>query len=164
MQSSSKINQIKALWAAVVVLGLLVLGLLGYIATSPNHTSAQVPFTEPPPAALVNSWQGLSLEEKLQKSSAIVFADLKPMDGKFQAIATDVLVLTPGTKIYYKPGQEIPRLSHASDGITDWGDGAVALLAGSPASVQESYSVRNGRVSGLGDIPVEELRRLALAQ
>ena len=164
MQSSSQTKQIKALWAAVVVLGLLVLGLLGYIATSPNRASAQAPFTEPPPEALVNSWQGLSLEEKLQQSSAIVFADLKPMNGKFRAIATEVLVLTPGTKIYYQPGQEIPRLSHSSDGITDWGDGAVALLAGSPASVQESYSVRNGRVSGLGDMPIEELRRLALAR
>jgi hypothetical protein len=162
MQSESQSKQIKALWAAVLVLGIMVLGLLGYVATRPNRASVQVSSYSPSPP--INSWQGLSVEEKLQRSSAMVFADLKPMNGKLRAIATDILVLTPGTKIYYHSGQEIPSLSHSPDGITDWGDGAVALLAGSPASIQESYSVRNGRVSGLGDMPLEELRRLALAR
>jgi hypothetical protein len=164
MQSESQAKQIKALWAAVLVLGIMVLSLLGYVATRPNRASVQVSSYGPSPEVPVSSWQGLSVEEKLQQSSAIVFADLKPMNGKLRAIATDVLVLTPGTKIYYHSGQEVPSLSHSPDGITDWGDGAVALLAGSPASIQESYSVRNGRVSGLGDMPVEELRRLALAR
>jgi hypothetical protein len=164
MQSSSQTKHVNALWAAVLMLGIAVLGLLGYIATHPTHSSAGASSSEPPPDLVVYSWQGLSLEEKLQRSSAVLFADLKPINGQLRAIATDILVLTPGTEIYYRPGQEITSLSHTTDGITDWGDGTVAFLAGSPASIQESYSVRNGRVSGLGDMPVEELRRLALAR
>ncbi len=165
MQSMSQAKRLRALWVAVVLLGIMVLGLLGYITSKSNPFGVQAVLSPGPPSeSPTSSWEGLSLQEKLQRSSAVVFAELRPDNDQLRAVATDVLVLAPGTEIHYRPGQEVPSLSQSTSGITDWGDGAVALLAGSPASIQESYSVRNGRVSGLGDISIEELKRLALAR
>ena len=61
------------------------------------------------------------------------------------------------------PGEEARSLSKTNQKNTDWGDGMVALLIGSPASVRESYSYRDGRIAGLGDMPLDELNRMARA-
>ena len=159
----SQSNQIKVLWIAVLVLGASLLGLMGYMASNTNQRSEEVTL-QPPLEIPVNPWVGLSLTEKLRRSSAVVIADLRPTNNRLQAIATDILVLTPGTEIHYRQGQEVQSLSHPAGGTTDWGDGTVALLTGSPASIQESYSVHAGRIPGLGDMPIEELKRLATAR
>jgi len=165
MDGMAQSKQIKILRATVFVLGALLLGLIAYVASSADyHGDEAASALQPPLNAPINPWAGLSLTEKLRRSSAVIIADLRPANGRLQAIATDVLVLTPGTDIHYRPGQEVTSLSHPTDGPTDWGDGTVALLTGSPASIQESYSVRAGRISGLGDMSVEDFRRLADAR
>jgi len=162
MNSMSQAKQIKILWIAVLVLGASLFGLIGYMASNANQVDEEAIATlQPPLETQINPWSDLSLSEKLHRSSAVVIADLRSTNGRLQAIATDVLILTPGTEIRYREGQEVQSLSRSAGGTTDWGDGAVALLTGSPASVQESYSVHAGRIPGLGDMPIEEFKRLA---
>ncbi|MFL6591213.1 MAG: hypothetical protein ACJ8GK_00690 [Luteimonas sp.] len=131
-----------------------------------DHALAPVAFPRdvPESGVQIDSWQSLSLNEKLRRSSAVVIADIKVSDGKATAIATDVIVRNPETVVLYKVGQEVPVLSREASGFTDWGDGAVALLEGSPASMRESYSVLGGRIPGLGDMPVQKFEEMAHAR
>lgn len=161
MDSSSKTNQIKWLTVAVAVLAVL---LLSHIALDVLRSSKQNPYVEAAPGSISSDpWQFLTLEEKVRQSSAIVFATVIVENGTATATATDVIVRTTGTEVYYRTGQEVPFMSSNFSSSTDWEGGAVALLVGSPATMKESYSIRDGFIPGLGDMPVEELKRMTMS-
>jgi hypothetical protein len=70
----------------------------------------------------------------------------------------EVLKLQPGTELYLKRGAKVKTFPVST---TDYGEGAVAILRGSPASIVESYSYRDGVIPGLGHMPITTFRAMA---
>jgi len=168
LKDASQSKQIKALWVAVALLATgfsTTLFLLGRdlgrdLGIAPPVT---VPVDPSCPEILRGPLDGLALPEKVRRSDAIVIARLEPSGGQLKAIATDVIVRNQGVEVLYKVGEEVPLLNPPAGTGTNWGDGVVAFLIGSPASIEESYYTRSGRIPSMGDMSIEEFRRSAIA-
>ena len=102
----------------------------------------------------------LSLEEQIQLASFIAIAKYeKSPDGKMKAIMAEFLKKQPGTTIYYDLGDEYPGASYYPKENTMYGDGVVIFFTGSPATMKMSMSYSGDRIHGLGDIPIELLKK-----
>lgn len=101
----------------------------------------------------------------MSKASAVLLTSNQPSKEGFKSIVAEIVKIEPGTTIEYKVGDEFPHLGgprHEKDGTTrTYGDGNVVFLAGSPAMMRCAYSFDNGRITGLGDMSLETLRRVA---
>jgi hypothetical protein len=102
----------------------------------------------------------LKLEEQIKKSSVIALAKYEPSpDGKMKAIIKEFLKNEPGTTLYYKVGDEYASSSYYPKDKTSYGDGLVIFFVGSPATMRMSMSYEGDRIRGLGDLPLELLKR-----
>jgi hypothetical protein len=99
-------------------------------------------------------------DEVVARSSAILLTSYQKDGDRFKAIVAEVLKQAPDTKLYYAVGDEFPTLSfYPKEGET-CGEGQVVFMVGSPASMRLSYSFDNGRIGGLGDMPLSTLREM----
>lgn len=112
------------------------------------------------PSERLESWEGLALEEKLKRSTVVLITENKREGDKIKAIIKDIPKHDPDTTFHYALGDEYRPLSATIRENTTYGEGAIVLLQGSPASMRESYSIYNGSISGLGDMPLEKVYRL----
>lgn len=170
----------RAMWAiAIALIALVVISALPLIApgfyfrtvtddataalTSPNP----VPPSEGPTVSLQSEYPDfhrLPIEEKVKAASVVALGRYERGDGStLRAIVTEIVKKTPGTVSYFDVGQEVPNASLLLRPGTNYGDGALIFFAGSPAMMRESYSVSKGRISGLGDVPVDRIREMARA-
>lgn len=157
-ESSEIVKAISRLTIAVWVLAVLLLVHVAYDMFAESPSTAAGPESNP---AFMDDfphdpWAGLTLEQKLGRTSAVLITSISSDGQSKKAIVKDILKLSPGTTIFYEVGEEFPNSS------TD-GDGFLVLLTGSPASMQESYSIRDGRIRGLGDMPVARLNEILAA-
>ena len=163
MDPSSQLDRIEkllkslctALWCLVAInviavgLSLARQVLITHLATS---SSVQVPGFE--------SWEGLTIEQKIARSSVILITETKREGDKVKGIIKEIPKHTPGTTFYYSVGDEYPVLSETAREHTSYGEGAIVLLEGSPAAMRESYPIYSGAVSGLGNMPMAKMREL----
>ncbi len=85
----------------------------------------------------------LELEEQIRNSSVIALAKYEPSaDGKMEAIIKEFLKNEPGAVIYYGLCDEHPSSSYCPKANTNYGDGLVISLAGSPATRLTSTELR----------------------
>ena len=106
------------------------------------------------------SFHELSIDEQIQQSSAIAVARYEPTgSGQVDAIITEFLKKDPTTSIYYNVGDKFPAASYTPKKNTNYGDGVVIFFTGSPASMRASMSFSGDRILGLGDLPLELLRK-----
>lgn len=102
----------------------------------------------------------LKIEEQIKKSSVIALAKYEPSpDGKMKAIIKEFLKNEPGVTLYYKIGDEYASSSYYPKEKTSYGDGLVIFFVGSPATMRMSMSYEGDRIRGLGDIPLELLKK-----
>lgn len=114
------------------------------------------------PYCNIEEFQKLPIQGRLDAASAVILTENKIERNEIREYVKEVLKLNPGTTLYMKPGTLVK--THPNLPNTNYGDGSIALLRGSPASVVESYSYENGMISGLGNMPVTELKRAVVAQ
>ena len=156
MNSSASPNEIarkiRRLTLAVWVLAALLAVNFAYDAFSPAIRIDRPRATETDTAPR-NPWEGLSIEEKLKRSSAVLLTKNVRSGNRQRTVVQEILKQSPDTTMFYKVGEEMRSLSMD-------GDGALVLLTGSPASMQESYSIRGGYIRGLGDMPVTKVKEI----
>jgi hypothetical protein len=104
------------------------------------------PFHEMPP------------EEMVARSSVILLTSYQDDGNRNKAVVAEILKQDPDVTLYYSVGDEYPMLSFEKQKDMTCGDGNVVFMAGSPASMRSSYSFTNGRIGGLGDMPLAKLR------
>lgn len=121
-----------------------------------RHTASSVSVEKPE----FESWTGLSIEEKIKRSSVVLITENKIEGKKLRAVIKEIPKQLPGTTFYYTVGEEYPPLSHATEADTRYGEGSLVLLKGSPASMGESYAIYNGSIYGLGDMPTKKIREI----
>ena len=116
--------------------------------SSNEISSPRVPFYE------------LDLEEQIKQASVIALARYEPAtDGKMKAIIKEFLKKEPKAIIYYNIGDEYPTSSYYPKADTNYGDGIIMFFTGSPAMMKYSTTYHGDRIGGLGDLPVELLRK-----
>ena len=108
----------------------------------------------------LDDFQRLPIEKKVKAASAIVVTKNRREGGSVVEYVDEVIALQPGTKLYLRPGVKYKEHTDSAD----YGDGSVAILRGSPATVVESYSYNDGSILGLGHMPMSSFRELAQAR
>ena len=157
-----------AVWVLAIVVGAnLVVSVLALL--SPAFLSKRIMDIIPQQSATFagetmeefNSFHDLPVERQVEKSSVIVLAKWEKSGSTLKCIITDILKHAPNTKFYYKVGDEYrPGNLVARDEKTDYGDGQIMFFTGSPASARFSTGWRGDRLSGLGEMPIAELREM----
>lgn len=102
----------------------------------------------------------LPLEQKVARSTAIVLVSHQKDGERFKAVVAEILKKNPDTELYYSVGDEMPSLSYYGKDGEMRGEGQVVFMVGSPARMRSSYSFEAGRIGGLGDMPLDVLRRM----
>ena len=118
------------------------------------------PSTPDAPRESFESWQGLSFEDKVKRSSIVLITEYKSEGGKLRAIIKEELKHKAGATYHYAVGDEYLPLSIVPRENTTYGEGSLVLLQGSPATNRESYSIFNGSVSSLGEMPLSKVREI----
>lgn len=111
-----------------------------------------------------NSFHDWPVERQIQAASVIAIGKWEKSGSNMKCIITEILKQAPNTKFYYKVGDEYRNASRwmreDKPDQTDWGDGQILFFTGSPASFRFSSGVRGDRLSGMGEMPIAELREL----
>ena len=150
-----------AVWALVIVVGLnlatSVYRAFFFASVFPIHPgsmTSSVDYEGHDPLGDFHSWP---IEKQVQSASVIAFTTYKREDGKLKSIITSVPKLTPGVEFRYKVGDEYTPESRYPRENATYGEGEVMFFTGSPPLMRFSASYSEGRVAGLGDIPIQKL-------
>ena len=106
------------------------------------------------------SLHDLPPEQMVAKASVILLTSYEDVGDRYKAVVAEVLKQDPGVELYYKVGDEFQTLSFAKERGQTCGEGQVVFMTGNPASMNSSYGFTNGRIGGLGDIPLAALREM----
>jgi hypothetical protein len=104
----------------------------------------------------------LPVEQQIEVATVIALVRYEPAaDGKMRALISEILKKDPAVAFRYSVGDEYGELSYYPRPGTKYGDGGVVFFAGSPPAMRKSMSHSQGRIVGLGDMPLELLRQKA---
>lgn len=148
-----------AVWVLAVLYGLQVVAWLAPVLAPHIYLSSVAP-SSGTPRELFESWEGLSVGEKVKRASIVLITEYKEEDGKLRAIIKEELKREPGTASHYAVGDEYLPLTIVAEKNTRYGEGSLVLLQGSPATHRESYSIYNGSVPGLDEMPISKVRQV----
>lgn len=101
----------------------------------------------------------LPIEKQIEAASVIAVARYQREGDRMKCVITELLKQVPNTKFYYSVGDEYRQCSHYSKPGEDRGDGQIMFFVGNPAQFRYSSSFRGDRLTGLGDMPVDLLRK-----
>ena len=104
------------------------------------------------------SLHDLPPEQMVAKASVILLTSYEDVGDRYKAVVAEVLKRNPDVELFYSVGDEFPHLSFAKEKGVTCGEGQVVFMTGNPASMNTSYGFTNGRIGGLGDIPLTTLR------
>jgi len=100
------------------------------------------------------------IEKKVQTASVIAIARYENENGKLKCMISEILKKSPGTTFYYKVGDEYPPGTRYLYKDRAYGEGEIIFFTDSPASMRFSCCFDGNRISGLGDMPLETLRKI----
>src|SRR3990172_10424213 len=146
-----------AVWILAALYGLQVAAWLVPVL-APHFYISNVAPSSGIPRESFERWEGLSCEEKVKRASIVLITEYKLEEGKLRAIIKEELKRKPGTTSHYAVGDEYLPLSIVPEKNTRYGEGSLVLLEGSPATNRESYSIYNGSVRALGEMPISKIR------
>ncbi len=164
---------IRALTTAIVAmcaLQLLQLGLYGWgfvnslrysrqVESSVSRTTvSHTPMVTPTPEPSLSG--DLPPEELVARSSALMFITYIPDGKRYKAMVAEIVKRSPDVLVYYSVGDEYKMLSYTPKQGESCGEGQAVFMVGSPAEMRLSYSFSDGRIQGLGGMPLEQLRAL----
>ena len=98
------------------------------------------------------------LDKKIERASVILLIEWDKDGPMLKAMIKEILKIEPNTVLYYKVGQEFESQSLYPKENTSYGDGQLVFMTGSPASMRVSTTHENGRLLGMGNMPIEILR------
>ena len=107
-----------------------------------------------------NNFHDWPVEKQIASASVIAITKWQTSDSTAKCIISEIVKQAPNTTFYYKVGDELRQQSRRLENNTSYGDGELVFFTGSPASFRYSTTLRDGRISGMGDLPVTELREL----
>jgi hypothetical protein len=108
-----------------------------------------------------NSFHDWPPEKQIQTASVIAIGRWEKSGSTLKCIITEILKQGPNTKFYYKIGDEYRLGSRpVRDDNTDYGEEEIMFFTGSPASFRFAMSFKGDRLTGMGDMPIAELRDL----
>jgi hypothetical protein len=156
-----------AVWALVIVLIVNVLLTLYREFLSPIYLPR---FDAVPPRlsyridpstidSLANFYDW-PIEKQVQNASVIVLTTFKQDGQKLKSVVSEILKQQPGTTFNYQVGDEYARGSRYVRENTAYGDGEVIFFTGSPATMRYSSTYSGGRLLGMGDMPLQTLRKI----
>jgi hypothetical protein len=102
----------------------------------------------------------LSPEERVHAASVIALAKYQRSGSTLRCVISEIVKQTPGTKFYYKVGDEFRAGNQRATENTDFGDGEILFFTGSPARLELITAYRADRITGLGDMPISLLREI----
>ena len=149
-----------AVWFLVAINVIQVAAwIVPYVA--PSLYAKAVASSSPDLPRNFESWEGLKFEEKVKKASVILLTENRREGGKIRAFIKEELKHAPNTTFHYSVGDEyLPGSISEPRENTHYGEGSLVLLQGSPAVSSESYSIYNGAVSSLGEMPISKVREI----
>ena len=158
-----------AVWAltgimAVLVAMYLALYVASYIpwlteSSSPSGRSVSV---REPPAKVIAQFEDFYAqppEKQIAAASVIAIVRYQKDGERSKCLISEILKQTPGVKFYYKVGDELVHCSHYPKAGENRGDGQVVFFVGDPAQFRFSSSFHGERLGGLGDMPLDLLRK-----
>jgi hypothetical protein len=176
MDESPRVDSLaKAVRTLALAVGFLAAGVLALFAlyvfflyqsraffrgaTSASMSSNRTTHPAGPPGARADEkpFHSLPVEEKIQRSKAILLTKHQEQGGRVKAVVSEILK-RPDAGLNYSVGDEFPDLSRYAEAGTDFGDGDVVFFADSSNDERESMTYRHGRIAALGDMPLDVLR------
>ena len=155
-----------AVWALVIVASLNLVAML-YRASVPRtfpFAGGIISSADFPSGDEFANFHELPLEKQVQSASVIAFTTYKKEDGKLKSVITSIPKQTPGATFNWHVGDEYtPSIRYPRENTT-YGEGEVMFFTGSPPMMRYSATYSDGRVSGLGDIPVQKLTEVIQQQ
>lgn len=163
----------RAVRVLAIGVGCLAAGILGMVAmyafslyksrayfrsATASSSSTRATQSAEPSAVDGRPFHTLSPEQKMKRASAILVTKHQKDGGHIKAIVSEILK-RPDAGFSYSVGDEFGELSRYATGDADYGDGDVVFMVNGSGE-QESSTYRNGRISGLGDMPLEVLRAI----
>ena len=109
------------------------------------------------PDVTLSGFSSLPVDRQLELASAIVIAEYSGPEGEEVAIITEILKLAEGTEFNYQVGDEFWRGIRREPGV-EYGDGEIAFFVGSPATLTYTMTFYHGRMLGLGEMTLDQLR------
>ena len=120
-----------------------------------SRSQSSVTFSDP-----YEGFYDWPIEKQIESSSVIAVGKFEKKDSRLKCVITEILKQKPGTTFYYKVGDEYMQGSRFMERDTEYGDGQIMFFVDSPASFRFSTSYSDDRIHGLGDMPIQELRKL----
>ena len=99
------------------------------------------------------------IEKQIEEASVIALTIWETDAGNLKCIVKEFLKTDPEATFYYNVGEEYKPHSKYPKKDTNYGDGEVLFFVGSPASMRYSITYRDGRLTGMGGMPLELLRQ-----
>ena len=178
MDESPKVDSLaRAVRTLALTVGFLAVGVLALFAlyaftlyksrafsrgaASVSTSSSRTTHAGGPPGAQADErpFHSLPPDEKVKRSTAILLTKHEKDGGRLKAVVTEILK-RPDAGLNYSVGDEFGDLSRYVEGDAEYGDGDVVFLSGSVSEERESMTYRRGRISALGDMPLDVLRAM----
>lgn len=105
-----------------------------------------------------NGFQDWPLDRQIKASTVIVLTKWRKAGDRDLAVVDEILKQAPGVAFACRAGDEIPSESHVAEANADYGDGEVLFYTGSPARFRYGITYSGNRITGLGDMPMDDLR------
>lgn len=160
---------VRAVRGLTIVVGLLLMVTAARLGLE-VHGYVRSLQSEPPPLAAAASpldsqsesfdgkpFDDLTPEERIRHSSVVLLTKCDSSGARNRSIVAEIVKRRPGTMLYYSVGDEFNQM--ATSKCYD----AVVFLVGSPAEMRFAHSYSDGRIGGMGGMPLSMLRELAAA-
>ena len=162
----------KAIWALAIIVCFRALISLFSIVSPFFFTRHLVPSQFEPMLqhqinSVVDAYNGFHewpIEKQVSVASVIAISKFQKSGDSMKCIISEILKQTPNTSFYYKIGDEFPELTQHIEANTNYGDGQIMFFTGSPAQFRCSASLTNGRIGGMGDVPIDNIRKMIHGQ
>lgn len=146
----------------VAVAGMLftTFGPTSQLAVSQRESIAEAPSaTGPVP------FYELPIEQQIERASVIALVRYQSgEDGRMEAVLSEILKKGSDVEFFHSVGDEYVPLSHYPRPNENHGEGAVVFFDGSPAQMRSAMSYSGDRIPGLGDMPIELLKKKCAEQ
>jgi hypothetical protein len=170
-----------AVWALTLVIGLHMVSSMVIYLSSVNRTINFSQLPSLPPSAFssersdvssptfppnnrdyqrFNGFHDWPLQKQIDSASVIVIAKYEKDGDRYKAMISEILKKDTNTTFYYKVGDEYDKGGYYPKEGTRRGEGQIIFFTDSPAMMRYACSFYGDRIAGLGDMPLEELRKL----
>ena len=155
-----------AVWALVFVVSTyVVISFAAYVpwlmsmwSSSERPVSARSG-ASPRSMMRYENFHDLPIDKQVAAASIIAIARYQKEGEKLKCVVSEILKRAPDTEFYYKVGDEYPSCSRYPKANESYGDGMLMFFVGSPAEFRYSTTFSGDRLVGLGEMPIDLLRR-----